>query len=332
LPLREAIIQEDPHALKLYVDGNSYKNPGGAGGFACVARYPDAFNLPDESLVFSEGYQESSINRMELSTCIRAFEWIAQKGRALGFQRVQLFTDSLYVSEHHRNATAWRKQKWRTQVGRPIENSDLWKRFIAAWSKVSVRVDILWVKGKKSSILKTVDRAAKAAGKSPYMTDRGFRGGKVGKSKVRGGTSSPFPASGQLVTIHIYRSRLVGKRDHVVYFDVFDPVRGEFTSKGRAYPLETLIAHLHRHHCYRVRFNAEPMYPQIVEIVAESPCEKPATTADDKDDPRDCEGSLRDGDSTTGSTRREGLPAQHLRGDQRSPSVPRNYDVERWRL
>jgi hypothetical protein len=28
----EEIIQEDPHALKLYVDGSFYKNPGGAGG------------------------------------------------------------------------------------------------------------------------------------------------------------------------------------------------------------------------------------------------------------------------------------------------------------
>jgi ribonuclease HI len=71
LPLREAIIQEDPHALKLYVDGSSYKNPGGAGGFACVARYPETLNRPDEEL-FSEGYHESSTNRMELHACIRA--------------------------------------------------------------------------------------------------------------------------------------------------------------------------------------------------------------------------------------------------------------------
>src|ERR1700756_662261 len=114
------IIQEDPHALKLYVDGNSYKNPGGASGCACVARYPEASNLQDESLVFSEGYRESSINRMELLACIRAFEWIAQKGRTLGVQRVQIVTDSLYVYNNHKNPAIWRKQQWRNHMGRPI--------------------------------------------------------------------------------------------------------------------------------------------------------------------------------------------------------------------
>ncbi len=81
---------EDPHALKLYVDGSSFKNPGGAGGYACVAQYPEASGLPDETLIFSVGFPESSINRMELGACIHAFEWIAAQGRALGVQRVDL--------------------------------------------------------------------------------------------------------------------------------------------------------------------------------------------------------------------------------------------------
>jgi ribonuclease HI len=136
-------LQEDPHALKLYVDGNSYKNPGGAGGYACIARYPDASGLPDESLMFSVGYFESSINRMELAACIHAFEWIAEQGRALGVQRAQLFTDSKYVYDHHKRPETWRKQRWCNRDGRPIENADLWKRFITVSSKVSVRVD--WV-------------------------------------------------------------------------------------------------------------------------------------------------------------------------------------------
>jgi ribonuclease HI len=271
----EAMIQEDPHALKLYVDGNSYKNPGGAGGFACIARYPEAFNRPDEE-IFSEGFHESSINRMELSACIRALEWIAEQGRALGVQRVQLITDSSYVHKHHKNPTTWRKQGWRNHLGRPIENSDLWKRYISVSSKTSIRVDVFWVKGKKSPILKMVDRAAKAAGKAPSRIDRGFRGGKVGRSKMGGerSSSSLFPASGQIATIHIYRSQMIRKEHHRVTFDVFDPACGNFTHKCRAYVPEALIGDLHRHHCYQVRFNAEPGYPLIVGIVGELPCEE----------------------------------------------------------
>jgi len=220
------------------------KNPGGAGGYACVARYPEASNLPDESLIFSTGYHESSINRMELSACIHAFEWIAEQGRTLGVQRVQLFTDSLYVYQNHRRLQTWRKQKWCNHLGRPIDKSDLWKRYLTVSSKVSIRVDVLWVKGKKSSILKTVDREAKAAGKSPSRIDRGFRSGKVGKSKIGGGRSSSslFPALGQLAMIHIYRSQMIRKEHHKVFFDVFDPACGAFTHKCRAYVVETLKA------------------------------------------------------------------------------------------
>ena len=243
------------------MDGNSYKNPGGAGGFACIARYPDRLNRPDEE-IFSEGYRESSINRMELLACIRALEWATEHGRALGIQRVQLITDSSYVFNNHKSAITWRRQRWCDRLGRPIDNPDLWKRYIAVASNVSIRVDVLWTKGKKSPILKMVDRAAKEAGKSPLRVDRGFRGGKVGRSKVKGGSSSLFEASGQIATIHVYRSQTIRKEHHRIFFDLFDPDCGQFNRKCRAYVVGALKGDLHRHHCYRVKFNDEPRYPQ----------------------------------------------------------------------
>ncbi len=149
----------------------------------------------------------------------------------------------------------------------------------------TVRKDVLWVKGKKSPILKMVDRAAKAAGKFPSQVDRGFRSGKVGKSKIAGerSSSSLFPASGQIAMIRIYRSQMIRKAHHRVTFDVFDSVCGSFTYKSRAYVPETLIGGLHRHHCYRVRFNTEPGYPLIVEILSEWPCDNPEPMADAHD-------------------------------------------------
>jgi hypothetical protein len=47
-----------------------------------------------------------------------------------------------------------------------------------------VSLDIQWIKGKTSPILKEVDRRAKAAARHPTNIDRGFRGGKVGRSKT----------------------------------------------------------------------------------------------------------------------------------------------------
>ena len=48
-------MSDDPHALKLYTDGNCYKNPGGAGAIACVAKFPESWNRDDE-VIFKEGF------------------------------------------------------------------------------------------------------------------------------------------------------------------------------------------------------------------------------------------------------------------------------------
>lgn len=92
-------MSEDPHALKLYIDGNAYNNPGGCGGFACFAEYPESWNRPDEE-VFRNGFHETTNNRMELQACICALEYIRNQGNAIGVQRVQIVTDSRYVCDN----------------------------------------------------------------------------------------------------------------------------------------------------------------------------------------------------------------------------------------
>jgi ribonuclease HI len=258
-------VSEDPHALKLYIDGNAYNNPGGCGGFACFAEYPESWNRADEE-VFRQGFHETTNNRMELQACIFALEYVRNQGNTIGVQRVQIVTDSRYVHDNQKMATQWRRNGWRTDSNRPVENSDLWKRFLSVRPSCKVRTDIIWRKGKKSPILKSVDRAAKDAGKSPTKADRGFRSGKLGRSKVNGGASSLFPANGQEEVIRIYKSALLRKSDHKVYFDVFDARAGKFLEKRTAYVSLAIMSELHRGHSYRVKFNADVKYPQIAEV------------------------------------------------------------------
>jgi ribonuclease HI len=92
-------MSDDPYALKLYIDGNCYQNPGGAGAIACVAHFPEDWNRPDE-IIFNEGFHETTNNRMELCACIRALEYVADKGKALGVERVLIVTDSKYVHDN----------------------------------------------------------------------------------------------------------------------------------------------------------------------------------------------------------------------------------------
>jgi ribonuclease HI len=263
-----ADVSEDPYALKLYIDGNAYNNPGGTGGIACFAEFPESWNRPDEE-IFSEGFHESTNNRMELKACLRALEYVRDVVSSMDIDRVQIVTDSLYVFNHQRMPATWRRNGWRTNAGAPVDNSDLWKRFLTLRPMCKVRMDIIWRKGKKSPILKNVDKSAKAAGRAPTKRDRGFRSGKIGRSKLIGGSSSLFPAHGQESVIRIYRSSLIRKTGHRVYFDLFDEPSGGFIEKYRAYVTDVIIDDLHRGHTYRVKFNAEVRNPTIVAILEE---------------------------------------------------------------
>jgi ribonuclease HI len=261
-------VSDDPHALKLYTDGNCYKNPGGAGAIASVAKFPESWNRDDE-IIFSEGFYETSNNRMELQACIRAYEYVAAKGSALGVQRVLIVTDSLYIANNCKRITTWRANKWCNPSGRPLENSDLWKRFLSVQARVKVRTDIVWKKGKKSPTLKMVDRAAKAAGRSPKNFDRGFRGGKVARSKVVGGSASLYAARGKHEIIRIYRSGLIRKTGHKITFDLYDELSAMYSQKCFAYTDVKIASELHRQHCYRVKFNDDPKHPVILSIIEE---------------------------------------------------------------
>jgi ribonuclease HI len=271
-------MSDDPRALKLYIDGNCYKNPGGAGAIACVAQFPESWDRPDE-IIFNEGFHETTNNRMELQACIRAHEYVAREGALLGVERVLIVTDSLYVFDNYKRAATWRADQWTNRSGRPLENSDLWKRFLSVRHKVRIRTDIIWKKGKKSPTLKLVDRAAKDAGKAPRSFDRGFRGGKVARSKVAGGSSSLYNARGSDETIRVYRSGIIRKTGHKITFDLYDESLASFVQKHHAYAEANIAADLHRQHCYRVTFNNDPNHPKILAILDELPCATLAPTS-----------------------------------------------------
>lgn len=263
----------DPYALKIFIDGSALENPGGHGGTAGVVQYPDSWTRSDET-VFAVGYLESTNNRMELIALIRALEYARDECSGIGLQRVQIITDSKYVYENYRRAEGWRQNKWKNVAGRSVENFDLWKDFLSLWSKKKLRVDIIWRKGKKSQVLRQVDRAAKdAATEAAWEVDRGFRSGKVGRSKAGRGTASTlFPARGQEAIIRVYRSGLVGRSGHKIMFEQYVEAKSAFGDKFAAFAATPELAgDLHRGHCYRVRFNQEPRNPQIVEIVEADP-------------------------------------------------------------
>ncbi len=219
---------------------------------------------------------------MELQACIKAHEYVAAQGSALGVQRVLIVTDSLYIADNFNRASTWRANNWCNASGRPLENSDLWKRFLSVRARVKVRTDIVWKKGKKSPTLKMVDQAAKDAGKSPQSVDRGFRGGKVAHSKVVGGSASLYVAHGRDEIIRIYRTGMIRKTGHEITFDLYDDSSASYSQKCYAYADAPTASQLHRQHCYRVRFNDDPRHPIILSILELMDCAAVGTATQER--------------------------------------------------
>jgi hypothetical protein len=182
---------------------------------------------------------------------------------------VQIITDSQYVKENVFRAREWKKNGWRNLYGEPRENVDLWKTLLSAYAKAGVIVHFEWTLGKKSPILRSVDTAAKkAAQRAGSDVDRGYKPGTVARSMVKG-SAVRFAASGQLAVICPYRKNIMLGGENKIRFDVFSEKVGIFTESCYAFAPAALAAELHRQHGYRVRFNAEAKYPQIMEILEE---------------------------------------------------------------
>src|SRR5208282_3103994 len=151
----------DPRAIQIRVDGSCYGNPGGQSGCAAVVRYPEHLGLRDEQIV-DYGCGESTSQRMELMPCIKALEWVREHKPWPDVTRVQIISDSTYVTNGIAYAPYWKKSGWRNRGGQPIFNNDLWGDLLAARTKAGIHVDFAYEKGKKTAEGKAIDAAAKA--------------------------------------------------------------------------------------------------------------------------------------------------------------------------
>jgi ribonuclease HI len=262
----------DPHALKIYIDGSCFNNPGGSGGFAAIVEYPADHNREDERLE-EIGFHETTNNRMELRACIWAHEWTYENATSLGVNRVQVVTDSQYVYRFWRTADQCRRNRWRLADGRPAENSNLWKELLSVRSKLRVRIDIeWWCKGKKSAITKAVDKAAKQAAKQPSEVDRGFRSGKVGRTRTKvAGAAILFPSAGQKADVLVYQTGAYSRAggENKIKVQVFSKSKNDFDGKYAAYTAPEIGGLLHRGRAYSVQFNSDQKYPKIVAVIKE---------------------------------------------------------------
>ena len=257
----------DPHAVHLYIDGSHRPLERRRSGYGGIVVYP---NDPIEHEIIFQGFTESTINRMELGACVAALNWARDTQLGRRYSRLQIFSDSSYVVDGQHSAVYWQRHGWRTSAGRPIDNWKLWKEFLSARARVGIRVDIIKVANKSTPLLKRVDKLAKAASASHHRPDTGLVKGKIGRAVIKG-SATMFPAANQILLIRIVSSKTAGPtRENRFVFEVFDETAGTYTAKHFAYCTALVGGELHRQRGFRVRMNANPKYPQILEVIEEA--------------------------------------------------------------
>ncbi|MCF0104755.1 MAG: ribonuclease HI [Eggerthellaceae bacterium] len=125
--------------VKLYTDGACRGNPG-RGGYGSILQ----FVMPDGKIVekeFSQGFQNTTNNRMELLAVIVGLEALKEACE------VEIFSDSKYVCQAFNEnwIEGWRQRNYITSRKKTIKNIDLWKRLIALVE--ANKCSFSWVKG-----------------------------------------------------------------------------------------------------------------------------------------------------------------------------------------
>jgi ribonuclease HI len=133
--------------VTIYTDGSCLGNPG-PGGYGTVMIYgeykgKDADNYKE----FSQGYRDTTNNRMELRAVIVGLGALTRPCE------VDLWTDSKYVQQAITKDWLgnWVRNGWKTAAKKPVKNQDLWRQLIPLIEKHTVAFH--WVKGHSGHML-----------------------------------------------------------------------------------------------------------------------------------------------------------------------------------
>lgn len=126
--------------VKIFTDGAARGNPEGPGGYGTILQYVDTRGELHER-EYSQGYQKTTNNRMELMAAIVGLEALNRPCE------VELYSDSKYLTDAFNQnwIDSWLRKGWKRGKNEPVKNIDLWKRLLAAAEPHNIR--FIWVKG-----------------------------------------------------------------------------------------------------------------------------------------------------------------------------------------
>lgn len=145
--------------ITVYTDGAAKGNPG-RGGYGVVMM------SGSHKKELSEGYRNTTNNRMELMSVIVALETIKKENA-----QVEIFSDSKYVVDSVEKGWVF---GWKKKGFKGKKNIDLWQRFLKIYPKHQVKFN--WVKGHAGNHYneRCDELAVQAAESSNLLVDEGY--------------------------------------------------------------------------------------------------------------------------------------------------------------
>ena len=119
--------------VSIFSDGSSLGNPG-PGGYGVIMRWKN------EEIKISQGYRETTNNRMELLGPIEALSKLKKP------EEVVITTDSRYVIDGIEKGWAkkWKKNNWMRDKKNKALNADLWDRLLDL-CEFHQKIEVVWV-------------------------------------------------------------------------------------------------------------------------------------------------------------------------------------------
>lgn len=260
-------------ALNIYTDGSMLPGPrrGGTGIIFIL------LNSDGEEETYeppTSGFMGATNNQMELQACVEALRSATAQSPHFDprrYRKIIIFSDSLYVADNYATALfTWSKNGWAKRNGAPVENAAQWKdlvRLVLKADRRGKRVEIRWVKGKKSPRTKAVDKLAKQAARTApdrQLTPARTRRKRTSRALERGSVKM----EGQRLTIRITKTEF--QRLHQLtkcWYEVLSaksPFKGCFDVIYAEPPINVRAGHT-----YYVRVNEETANPRIAKLFRE---------------------------------------------------------------
>lgn len=143
--------------IRAFTDGACSGNPGPGGWASCIL-------LKDCQKMFSGGAKETTNNRMELTSVIKAIQAAYKEEEC---KEIEIFSDSAYVvNAINSNWLAkWKGNDWKNSEYKDIKNKDLWVELseeLELLSSFDINITIIKVKGHSGNFFnELVDKVAK---------------------------------------------------------------------------------------------------------------------------------------------------------------------------